>query len=61
VKKQVGTRTRRSVKQVRKESKYTETDTALELVEVYEAVERVYRAAIMASQTGAGIADSTKY
>jgi hypothetical protein len=44
-----------------KGQKYTEGDTALELVEVYEAVERSYRAAMMAGETYAGIAYSTNY
>lgn len=41
--------------------KHTEGDTALELVEVYEAVERSYRAAVMAGETHAGVAYSTNY
>ncbi len=41
--------------------KHTEGDTALELVEVYEAVERSYRAAVMAGTTHAGVAYSTNY
>lgn len=41
--------------------KSTEGDTALELVEVYEAVERTYRAAVMAGETHAGVAYSTNY
>jgi len=36
-------------------------DTALELVEVYEAGERSYRAAVMAGETHAGVAYSTNY
>lgn len=36
-------------------------DTAQELVEIYESVERSYRAAIMAGETPAGIARSTNY
>lgn len=41
--------------------KSTAGDTALELVEVYEAVERTYRAAVMAGETHAGVAYSTNY
>jgi hypothetical protein len=41
--------------------KHAEGDTALELVEVYEAVERTYRAAVMAGETHAGVAYSTNY
>ncbi len=36
-------------------------DTALELVEVYESVERSYRAAVMAGASHPGIAYSTNY
>jgi len=44
-----------------KEQKQPIADTALELVEVYEAVERTYRAAVMAGETQAGVAYSTNY
>ena len=36
-------------------------DTAQELVEIYESVERSYRAAIMAGETPPGVAQSTNY
>jgi len=44
-----------------KTQKSTVGDTALELVEIYESVERSYRAAVMAGETHAGIAYSTNY
>lgn len=50
-----------SVKRDQKELVYRGADTALELVEVYEAVERTYRAAVMAGETHAGVAYSTNY
>ena len=50
-----------SVKGMLKEQKHLASDTALELVEVYEAVERTYRAAVMAGETQAGVAYSTNY
>lgn len=37
-----------------------ESDTALEIVDVYEAVERTYRAAVMAGEQ-TGVAYSTNY
>jgi hypothetical protein len=36
-------------------------DTASEIVEIYESVERSYRAAMMAGETFAGVAQSTNY
>ena len=36
-------------------------DTVQELVEIYESVERSYRAAIMAGETPPGVAQSTNY
>ena len=50
-----------SVSSILKEQKSPTADTALELVEVYEAVERTYRAAVMAGETQAGVAYSTNY
>jgi hypothetical protein len=50
-----------SVNRILKDQKYAGADTALELVEVYEAVERTYRAAVMAGETHAGVAYSTNY
>jgi UDP-N-acetylenolpyruvoylglucosamine reductase len=50
-----------SVGSVFKEQKFSAADTALELVEVYEAVERTYRAAVIAGETQAGVAYSTNY
>jgi hypothetical protein len=50
-----------SVNRFLKNQKYTGGDTALDLVEVYEAVERTYRAAVMAGETHAGVAYSTNY
>jgi hypothetical protein len=50
-----------SVNLFRENQKHAEGDTALELVEVYEAVERTYRAAVMAGETHAGVAYSTNY
>ena len=50
-----------SVSSVLKQQKDPVADTALELVEVYEAVERTYRAAVMAGETHAGVAYSTNY
>jgi hypothetical protein len=50
-----------SVKGILKVQKHPIADTALELVEVYEAVERTYRAAVMAGETQAGVAYSTNY
>ena len=50
-----------SVSSILKKQKCPEADTALELVEVYEAVERTYRAAVMAGQTHTGVAYSTNY
>jgi len=50
-----------SVKGILKEQKHPAADTALELVEIYEAVERTYRAAVMAGETQAGVAYSTNY
>jgi hypothetical protein len=38
-----------------------EADTAYELVEFYEAVERSYRASVMAGETFSGVAQSTNY
>jgi len=49
------------LKGIFKEQKHPVADTALELVEVYEAVERTYRAAVMAGETQAGVAYSTNY
>jgi hypothetical protein len=37
------------------------TDTACELVEVYEAIERSYRAALMAGEAHPRISQSTNY
>jgi hypothetical protein len=50
-----------SVDRILKNQKYAGADTALELVEVYEAVERTYRAALMAGETYARVAYSTNY
>jgi len=50
-----------SVNRILKRLKYPGADTALELVEVYEAVERTYRAAVLAGETHAGVAYSTNY
>jgi len=50
-----------SVNSILKQQKHLEADTAVELVEVYEAVERTYRAAVMAGQTHTGVAYSTNY
>jgi hypothetical protein len=50
-----------SVNRLLKNKEKTLGDTALELVEVYEAVERSYRAAVMAGETHAGVAYSTNY
>jgi hypothetical protein len=50
-----------SVNSILKDQKHPQADTALELVEVYEAVERTYRAAVMAGETQAGVAYSTNY
>ncbi len=50
-----------SVKQLLKNSEHTVGDTALELVEVYESVERSYRAAVMAGENHPGVAYSTNY
>ena len=49
-----------SVGSILKQQKRLETDTALEIIEVYEAVERTYRAAVMAGEQ-TGVADSTNY
>jgi hypothetical protein len=49
------------VKRLLKNKENTIGDTALELVEVYESVERSYRAAVMAGETHAGVAYSTNY
>lgn len=38
-----------------------ETDTANALVEIYEAVERAYRAAVMAGQTRPRLAQTTNF
>jgi hypothetical protein len=50
-----------SVNCLLKNQKHTAGDTALELVEIYESVERSYRAAVMAGETHAGVAYSTNY
>ena len=50
-----------SVNRLLKKRENTTADTALELVQVYEAVERSYRAAVMAGETHAGVAYSTNY
>lgn len=50
-----------SVNGMLKKQKSSPGDTALELVEVYEAVERTYRAAVMAGEAHAGVAYSTNY
>jgi hypothetical protein len=50
-----------SVNRLSKNKENTVGDTALELVEVYESVERSYRAAVMAGETHAGVAYSTNY
>jgi hypothetical protein len=50
-----------SVNRLLKNKENTVGDTALELVEVYESVERSYRAAVMAGETHAGVAYSTNY
>ena len=39
----------------------SETDMANALVEIYEAVERAYRAAVMASQTHPRLAQTTNF
>ena len=52
---------RGSVNRLLKKRENTTADTALELVQVYEAVERSYRAAVMAGETHAGVAYSTNY
>ena len=51
----------RSVGRLFGKQKSAAGDTALEIVEVYEAVERSYRAAVMAGESHAGIAYSTNY
>ena len=69
MKKRASARSKRKAKKIRSKSvssileaqKCSEADTALELVEVYEAVERTYRAAVMAGETHAGVAYSTNY
>ena len=69
MKKRANTKSKRKAKKIRsnsvsgilKEQKYPAADTALELVEVYEAIERTYRAAVMAGETQAGLAYSTNY
>ncbi len=69
MKRRVHTQNRRQAKKTRsntvssvlKQQKRPEADTALELVEVYEAVERTYRAAVMAGETHTGVAYSTNY
>jgi len=50
-----------TINRLPKKQEKTLGDTALELVEVYEAVERSYRAAVMAGETHAGVAYSTNY
>jgi len=50
-----------TINRLLKKQEKTLGDTALELVEVYEAVERSYRAAVMAGETHAGVAYSTNY
>jgi hypothetical protein len=69
MKKRSNTKSKRKARKIRsnsvsgilKEQKSPAADTALELVEVYEAVERTYRAAVMAGETHAGVAHSTNY
>ena len=69
MKKQSDTKSKRKTRKVRahtvggilNQQKSPAADTALELVEVYEAVERTYRAAVMAGETQAGVAYSTNY
>jgi len=51
----------RSVIRVFGKQEATAGDRALELAEVYEAVERSYRAAVMAGDSHAGLAYSTNY
>ncbi len=50
-----------SVNRLSKNKENAVGDTALELVEVYESVERSYRAAVMAGETHTGVAYSTNY
>ncbi len=50
-----------TISRLLKKQEKTVGDTALELVEVYEAVERSYRAAVMAGETHTGVAYSTNY
>ena len=69
MKKRAKAQSKRKEKKIRSSSvngilaaqKRPEADTALELVEVYEAVERTYRAAVMAGETQTGVAYSTNY
>ena len=69
MKKRTNAQSKRKAKKIRANSvssilttqKRPVADTALELVEVYEAVERTYRAAVMAGETHAGVAYSTNY
>jgi len=51
----------RSVNRFLKSQKLTASDIAFDLVQVYESVERYYRAAAMAGETPAGVAFSTNY
>ncbi len=51
----------RSVNRLLMTREYTASDVAFDLVQVYEAVERSYRAAAMAGETPAGVAFSTNY
>jgi len=50
-----------SVNRLLKSQKLTASDTAFDLVQVYESVERSYRAAAMACEAPAGMAFSTNY
>ena len=50
-----------SVSRLLKKQEKTVGDTALELVEVYEAVERSYRAAVMVGEPNARVKYSTNY
>lgn len=67
MKKRIRTQSKRKARTVRSKSvsilkhqKRPEADAALDIVEVYEAVERTYRAAVMAGEP-TGVAFSTNY
>ncbi len=50
-----------SVNRVLKNQEHTIADTAIDLVQVYEAVERSYRAAVMVGEPNARVKYSTNY